>query len=55
MECTKNGRGKNNTCKCEKCEKSRKKARLRAEKDELMRSLGLTKVRGAISGKIYWE
>ena len=24
-------------------------------KDDLMRSCGLTKVRGAVSGKIYWE
>lgn len=27
----------------------------RKEKDDLMASLGLTKVRGAVSGKIYYE
>jgi len=27
----------------------------RQEKDACMRSLGLTKVRGAVSGKVYWE
>ncbi len=25
------------------------------QKDELMKSLGLTKVKGAVSGKTYWE
>lgn len=28
---------------------------LRKERDEALRSLGLTKVRGAVSGKVYWE
>ena len=27
----------------------------RAQKDALMRSCGLTKVRGAVSGSVYWE
>ena len=27
----------------------------RKERDEVMKSCGLTKVRGAVSGKIYWE
>ena len=27
----------------------------RAERDDAMRSLGLTKVRGAVSGRTYWE
>lgn len=32
------------------------KRRIRArEYDQAMRSLGLTKVRGPVSGKIYWE
>lgn len=26
-----------------------------AAKDDAMRSLGLTKVRGSVSGKVYWE
>ena len=31
------------------------KAVLRKEKDDAMRSLGLTKVKGSVSGKTYWE
>lgn len=27
----------------------------RRERDQLMRDLGLTKVRGAVSGRTYWE
>jgi hypothetical protein len=27
----------------------------RKEKDDIYRSMGLIKVRGAVSGKIYWE
>ena len=27
----------------------------RADYDETMRSIGLTKVRGAVTGRIYWE
>ena len=27
----------------------------RADYDETMRSIGLTKVRGAVTGQIYWE
>lgn len=27
----------------------------RAARDDAMRSLGLTKVRGAVTGKVYWE
>ena len=40
-----------------KCERCAKKARsiARRERDECLRSLGLVKVRGAVSGKIYWE
>jgi hypothetical protein len=34
--------------------KARRKAN-RAAKDDLMRSLGLIKVKGAVSGKTYWE
>lgn len=30
-------------------------AKKRSEKNQIMESLGLTKVRGAISGKTYWE
>lgn len=29
--------------------------RNRRERDECLRSLGLTKVRGSVSGKTYWE
>jgi hypothetical protein len=29
--------------------------RARRERDDAMRSLGLVKVRGPVSGKIYWE
>jgi len=35
--------------------KAAKAARNRREKDELMRDLGLVKVRGAVSGKTCWE
>lgn len=31
------------------------KAMLRKEKNDVMKSLGLTKVKGAVSGKTYWE
>lgn len=27
----------------------------RREKDQMLRDLGLTKVRGAVSGRTYWE
>ena len=27
----------------------------RQERDQAMRDIGLTKVRGAVSGKVYWE
>ena len=27
----------------------------RRERDQIMRDLGLTKVRGAVSGRVYWE
>jgi len=27
----------------------------RKERDDVMRSLGLTKVKGAVSGRTYWE
>lgn len=27
----------------------------RRERDEMLRDLGLTKVRGAVSGRTYWE
>jgi len=30
-------------------------AQARKSKDNLMQSMGLTKVRGEVSGKIYWE
>lgn len=42
---------------CEECENERKKAKRRAArkaKDEVMRSLGLVKVKGALGGT-YWE
>lgn len=35
--------------------KGAQKARERRQKDDLMRSLGLTKVKGAVSGDTYWE
>ena len=49
--------------KCAACEQKeirdkakRERANLRRkQRDELMRSLGLTKVRGAVSGRVYWE
>ncbi len=35
--------------------KKAKASYARANKESCLRSLGLTKVRGAVSGKIYWE
>ena len=35
--------------------KAAKSARNRREKDELMKSMGLVKVRGSVSGQTYWE
>lgn len=32
-----------------------KRAAARKERDSLMRSFGLTKVKGSVSGKTYWE
>lgn len=36
-------------------EKNREKYQRRKEKEELMKDLGLTKVKGSLSGKTYWE
>lgn len=44
--------------KCSACEQKeiRHKAYLRRkERDEMLKDLGLTKVRGAVSGRAYWE
>ena len=45
--------------KCSECEQKEIKRKAankrRRERDELMRSLGLVKVRGAVSGRVYWE
>jgi hypothetical protein len=38
-----------------KIRKQRKTAANRKNKDEIMKSLGLEKVKGVISGKTYWE
>lgn len=35
--------------------KRKKRNAARKERDDVMKSLGLTKVRGAVSGRIYWE
>ena len=35
--------------------KREKRKQARRQRDDLMRSLGLTKVRGSVSGQIYWE
>ena len=32
-----------------------KKNKQRRERDQMLRDLGLTKVRGAVSGRTYWE
>jgi len=40
---------------CKDCHKREKANYRRKERNELMRSLGLTKVRGAVSGRVYWE
>ena len=43
---------------CSKCEnrktKSKAASKARRERDEVMRSMGMTKVRGAMGG-VYWE
>lgn len=42
--------------KGEKAKARRKRATItRKEKEAIYRSMGLVKVRGSISGKIYWE
>jgi hypothetical protein len=38
-----------------KLSKAMKASILRKEKDSVMESCGLTKVYGAVSGKVYWE
>lgn len=35
--------------------KRKKRNAARKERDDVMRSLGLTKVRGEVSGRTYWE
>ena len=35
--------------------KREKRKQARRQRDELMRSLGLIKVRGSVSGRTYWE
>jgi hypothetical protein len=50
--------GPHDTALCAQCQarrKTRERSRRRRERDDVMRSLGLTKVRGAISGRTYWE
>lgn len=39
----------------EKIGKRIQASRYRAAKDDALRSLGLTKVRGPVTGKVYWE
>ena len=47
--------GENNCSKCEnKTIKKKETARRRRERDTLMRSMGLIKVKGALGGT-YWE
>lgn len=52
-------RGRYSTClpAVEADDKARKEKRNKArrERDQMMRDLGLTKVRGAVSGRVYWE
>lgn len=42
---------------CAQCQTERRIARKRARKefDEMMRDLGMKKVRGSVSGMTYWE
>ena len=43
---------------CENCVTNERRARARArrrERESVLRSYGLTKVRGAVSGRTYWE
>lgn len=49
-------------CDCDWCRlvhadqaKRERKNAARRERDRLMRDMGLTKVRGAVSGRTYWE
>ena len=39
---------------CRKAEKNRRRNRLRRERDDAMRSIGMVKVKGALGGT-YWE
>lgn len=41
--------------KAAKAQKAKVRKAMRREIDAAMRDIGLTKVRGAVSGKIYWE
>jgi len=38
-----------------KARKAKVRRAMRKEIDAAMRDIGLTKVRGAVSGKVYWE
>lgn len=43
---------------CPACKKAIRNAKARANRkarEDVMRSLGLTKVKGAVSGRTYWE
>lgn len=39
----------------DKLRKARKNQKRKQEKEAILKSLGLTKVKGVISGKTYWE
>jgi hypothetical protein len=40
---------------CQARKRTKRASRLRRERDDVMRSCGLTKVIGAVSGRTYWE
>ncbi len=53
-----NAKMRHNAMECPDCKKRAKmirKEKRKSEKDLVMESLGLVKVRGAVSGKVYWE
>lgn len=50
--------GRANTTLCPDCRGKANRARARENRrarDSIMRDLGLVKVRGCVSGRIYWE
>ena len=45
----------NETCGMQEEAKRKRRNKLRRERDQAMRDMGMVKVRGPLSGRTYWE